>query len=145
MTESSHSSFVRGLAAVLRPKVDGTPVRRIVDHVWESVIEGGLETGQRLPTARELAVALGVSPRTIERAYKELERLGVVSARAGQGTFVSLDAPNAAARDRYKRLEAIAREAVQETEALGFSRFDLTDAIAELPAASDPDEEAADS
>jgi DNA-binding transcriptional regulator YhcF (GntR family) len=74
-----------------------------------------------------------------------LERLGVVSARAGEGTFVSLDAPDATVRDRYLRLEAIAREAVRETEALGFSRFDLTDAIAELPAASAPNEEAAES
>jgi hypothetical protein len=45
MTESSHISLVHGLAQALRPTVDGSPVRRIVDHVWEAVIEGGLETG----------------------------------------------------------------------------------------------------
>jgi len=141
LTELSPSAFTRRLALSLGSGGDTSLSRRIVDHVWEAVVEGVLETGERLPTSRQLAVELGASPKVVERAYQELERLGVVAVRAGEGTFVSLDAPDAEVRERYQRLAAIASEAVREAEALGFTRYDLSDTIAEQPAEPAPDSE----
>lgn len=62
----------------------------IVEELWLAVVEGSLESGTRLPTPRQLAISLGVTPRSLERAYAELERRGVLVTRAGAGTFVSL-------------------------------------------------------
>lgn len=104
----------------------------IVEEVWLGVVEGSLSTGERLPTARQLAIALGVSPRSVEWAYEELERRGVIVTRMGQGTFVSLAPPSEEERARHRRLSELCREAVERAEALGFEVDDLLDAIAEF-------------
>jgi DNA-binding transcriptional regulator YhcF (GntR family) len=107
--------------------------RQISDQVWRDVISGVLETGSRLPTARAVAVGLGVAPNTVERAYAELARLGVVSVRQS-GAFVSLSVSEGQTREAADKLEQACRTAVAEAEALGFSIDDLMDALAELRA-----------
>lgn len=49
---------------------------------------GAIEAGKKLPPHRILADALGVTIGTVSRVYGELERLGLVVARVGDGTFV---------------------------------------------------------
>lgn len=109
------------------------PVSRlVVEEIWLAVVEGALEVGQRLPTARELAIALGVSPRTIERAYDELERRGVIGARPGAGTFVSLAPPPEEERARHQHFAELCARTVRRAAELGFDVDDLTDALAEF-------------
>ncbi|HEX6036546.1 PLP-dependent aminotransferase family protein [Longimicrobium sp.] len=60
----------------------------IVDALAHDVGRGALAPGQRLPTHRELARALGTSTGTITRAYIEAERRGLIHGRVGRGTFV---------------------------------------------------------
>ncbi|MFO7261500.1 MAG: GntR family transcriptional regulator [bacterium] len=110
----------------------GEPVAHlIVEELWESVVMGWLPTGARLPTARQLAIALSVSPRSVERAYAELERRGVIRTRPGEGTFVRLDPPSAEEQERRRAFAALCREVVARTRELGFSLDDLLDALAE--------------
>jgi len=110
----------------------GEPVAHlIVEELWESVVAGRLHTGARLPTARQLAIALSVSPRSVERAYAELERRGVIQTRPGEGTFVRLDPPSAEQQERRREFAALCREVVARTRELGFSLDDLLDALAE--------------
>jgi GntR family transcriptional regulator len=47
-----------------------------------------LRPGDQLPTAREVVSKLAINPNTVLKAYRELEREGLVAARPGQGTFV---------------------------------------------------------
>jgi len=106
--------------------------RQIVDCVWLEVVDGTLQTGDRMPTVRELSVELGLTPRSVERAYQQLEKLGVVASRPGEGTFVSLNAPDREIRERWVKLEALCREAAGSAGALGFSIDDLIDALVDL-------------
>lgn len=62
---------------------------QLVDQVRRAVLLGYLREGDRLPTVREVAAAVVVNPNTVAKAYRELERAGLVTPRAGQGTFVS--------------------------------------------------------
>lgn len=115
----------------------GEPVAHVIaEDVWLAVVEGTLASGERLPTIRQLAIGLGVSPRTVERAYEELERLGVATTRVGEGTFVSLHPPSDEERERRRAFRALCREALDRTEALGFTLEDLLDALAEFRTAS---------
>ncbi|MFW6079255.1 MAG: GntR family transcriptional regulator [Gemmatimonadota bacterium] len=110
----------------------GEPVAHlIVEEVWLAVVEGGLATGQRLPTARRLAIALGVSPRTVEWSYRELERRGVVVTRRGEGTFVGLDPPPEEERTRHRAFAGLCRATVERARELGFGVDDLLDALAQ--------------
>lgn len=62
---------------------------QLVDQVRRAVVLGYLHDGEQLPTVREVAAALVVNPNTVAKAYREMERAGLVSPRAGQGTFVT--------------------------------------------------------
>lgn len=104
----------------------------IVEELWLAVVEGSLDIGERLPTPRQLAIGLGVSPRSIERAYDELERRGVIVTRQGAGTFVSLAPASEEDRARHQRFAALCAEAVRRAADLGFGVDDLTDALAEF-------------
>ena len=52
------------------------------------VTEGVLAPGDRLPTVREIAADLGVSPATVSAAWQALARAGVVVSRGRAGSFV---------------------------------------------------------
>lgn len=104
----------------------------VVEELWLAVVDGSLETGERLPTTRELAIALGVRPRSIERAYVELERRGVLVTRPGSGSFVSLTQPSEEERSRHRELANLCRDAVQRASQLGFTVDDVLDALAEF-------------
>jgi GntR family transcriptional regulator len=95
------------------------------------VVTGTLETGERLPTVRQLAIDLSVPPTTVERAYRELEELGVVSAVPGQGVVVSLRDPDRSSVERRMQLERLCREVAAQAEGLGFTLDDLMEVLAE--------------
>jgi DNA-binding transcriptional MocR family regulator len=72
----------------------------IVEALSADIASGRLHRGERLPTHRALAKALGVDLTTVTRAYGEARRRGLTEARVGQGTFVAESparAPRAAA------------------------------------------------
>ena len=62
---------------------------QVVEQVRRGLLLGYLRDGDQLPTVREVAAALVVNPNTVAKAYRELEREGLVAPRAGQGTFVT--------------------------------------------------------
>ncbi|GAA4912644.1 GntR family transcriptional regulator [Streptomyces coeruleoprunus] len=61
---------------------------QIVQQTKEALRLGLLEPGDKLPTAREVVEATAINPNTVLKAYRELEREGLVEARRGLGTFV---------------------------------------------------------
>ncbi|MFF8608004.1 GntR family transcriptional regulator [Streptomyces sp. NPDC015346] len=61
---------------------------QIVQQTKQALRMGVLEPGDRLPTAREVVEATAINPNTVLKAYRELEREGLVEARRGLGTFV---------------------------------------------------------
>ncbi|MEU9704995.1 GntR family transcriptional regulator [Streptomyces sp. NPDC047981] len=61
---------------------------QIVQQTEQALRMGLLEPGDQLPTAREVVEATAINPNTVLKAYRELERAGLVEARRGLGTFV---------------------------------------------------------
>ncbi|MCQ9179741.1 GntR family transcriptional regulator [Streptomyces sp. IBSBF 2953] len=67
----------------------GVPAfQQIVQQTKQALRLGALVPGDRLPTAKEVAEVSAVNPNTTLKAYRELEREGLVEPRPGQGTFV---------------------------------------------------------
>ncbi|MEV8364710.1 GntR family transcriptional regulator [Streptomyces niveus] len=67
----------------------GVPAfQQIVKQTKQAMRLGVLVPGDRLPTAKEVAETSAVNPNTTLKAYRELEREGLVEPRPGQGTFV---------------------------------------------------------
>jgi GntR family transcriptional regulator len=124
------NALVRRLAARIRTGARQPVAHLIVEDLWLAVVEGTLAAGERLPTARQLAVELGVSPGTVERAYEDLERLGVAATRLGEGTFVALNPPAEEERARRQGLASLCRDALERAEALGFGVDDVLETLA---------------
>jgi GntR family transcriptional regulator len=62
---------------------------QIVRQVKDALRLGTLDVGDQLPTVREVVADLAVNPNTVAKAYRDLEREGLVVARQGRGTFVA--------------------------------------------------------
>jgi GntR family transcriptional regulator len=62
---------------------------QIVQQVKEALRLGVLDVGDQLPTVREVVAELAINPNTVAKAYRDLERQGLVVARQGRGTFVT--------------------------------------------------------
>jgi len=126
-----------GIAARLAPyldKGDEAPLyRQMVDRLWLDVITGTLDIGERLATVRQLAVDLGVHPGSVERAYRELELLGVFVVRPG-GTYVALGSPDTSSLERRTQLERLCRDLLTQARAFGFTVPELVDALRDLAA-----------
>jgi GntR family transcriptional regulator len=78
---------------------------QLVQQVHEALRLGLLEVGDRLPTAQQVVAALAINPNTVLKAYRDLEREGLVRARPGLGTFVvgGLPRTNPEAQARFRR------------------------------------------
>src|SRR3954454_17768811 len=76
-----------------------SPYLQLVRQIRHALRLGLLRQGDQLPTVKEVVARLAINPNTVLKAYRELERDGLVSARPGVGTFVTrslVDASHAA-------------------------------------------------
>lgn len=65
-----------------------SPYLQIIEQTKRALRLGVLQPGDQLPTAREVVEATAINPNTVLKAYRELEREGLVESRRGVGTFV---------------------------------------------------------
>jgi len=68
------------------------PARDIYGQLRGLIMSGQLGANERLPTVRQAAADLGVSPATAAKAYKLLEQDGLVVSRTAAGTRVAASA-----------------------------------------------------
>jgi GntR family transcriptional regulator len=87
---------------------------QVVAQVTFGVAAGDLEPGALIPSVRDLAQRLLVHPNTVARAFQDLERLGVVTARRGRGMEVTHEAPALCRVRRQEIIRGRIREALRE-------------------------------
>jgi GntR family transcriptional regulator len=77
--------------------LDGSPgvatYVQLVQQVRQAIRLGMLRAGDQLPTAQQVVAALAINPNTVLKAYRDLEREGLVRGRPGLGTFVIATLP----------------------------------------------------
>ncbi|WP_328328545.1 MULTISPECIES: GntR family transcriptional regulator [unclassified Streptomyces] len=61
---------------------------QIAQQTKQALRLGLLQPGDQLPTARAVVASTAINPNTVLKAYRELEREGLVEARRGMGTFI---------------------------------------------------------
>jgi GntR family transcriptional regulator len=106
---------------------------QIMDEVRRAIARGTLAVDQPLPSVRQLARDLRINPNTVGQAYRELERLGVVEGRPGQGTFVAKARVNVTQQRELVR--TVAARAVRDAHRYG---IDPEDVIAAMRADAAP-------
>jgi GntR family transcriptional repressor for pyruvate dehydrogenase complex len=75
--------------AVLGPVARSSVVDAVADRLRGEILAGRLPAGSRLPSERELSLALGVNRLTLRAALARLEALGLIATRHGASTLVT--------------------------------------------------------
>jgi GntR family transcriptional regulator len=114
---------------MIDPK-SGVPFyRQIIEQVKFGIARGTLESGDRLPTVRQLAVDLSINPNTVIRAYRELEIEKVINTQQGSGTFVSDRRPDVDRLELQRMLDQILTEMLARASAYGFTVDDVLEGL----------------
>ncbi|ALF11759.1 MULTISPECIES: GntR family transcriptional regulator [Bacillota] len=101
---------------------------QIMEMINKKIARNEWKAGEKLPSVREMAVKTGVNPNTIQRTYSELERMGIVETRRGQGTFVT-ENEEAIGRLREKLKQDIVDDFIRNMAELGFTLDDMIAAL----------------
>ncbi|BAS26108.1 GntR family transcriptional regulator [Limnochorda pilosa] len=97
---------------------------QIVDEVKRAIARGELRPGDRIPSQRDLAVQVRVNPNTVQRAYREMERLEMTETVRGEGTFVTQN-PALVRSLRGEMAQRALERFLQEMRGLGFEEPEI--------------------
>lgn len=93
---------------------------QICEQLCAHIAAGQFVPGQRLMSVREVALAAGINPNTVQRAFGQLEQQGVLNSERGAGWFVSADI-QAAVELRQKIAQEKTQAFFEEMAGLGLS------------------------
>lgn len=105
-----------------------TPIyRQLEESIMELIVLGVYETDIQLPSVRTLGVELGINPNTIQKAYQELEAMGVTYSVAGKGSFVQGISP----AQEHIRIKALSKldVAVREVHLSGVTKREVVELV----------------
>nr|WP_249308775.1 GntR family transcriptional regulator [Lederbergia citrea] len=103
---------------------------QIADQVFQQIVRGHFKPGDKLPSVREMAIQAGVNPNTIQRSYTEMERMGVVETKRGQGTFV-IERESIVIELKQTLQKEIIGQFVKSMEELGLSQKQMISGLEE--------------
>jgi GntR family transcriptional regulator len=86
---------------------------QIADHIRGAVAAGVYRPGEAIPSVRVLALDLTVNPNTVQRAFEELEREGLIEVRKGLGMFVAKNGVNAAVTQSEQAMQGAFVQAIR--------------------------------
>jgi len=136
----THASAPDRLLARLKLERNGVPIYvQLRDQILEAIRTGAIESGERLPTMRQVAVALRIDLNTVRHAYDELERLGALTLERGRGSFVS-DLSPAQGRELAlaQTAEVLAAGVLARAREAGVTPAEVAAALARLIEKEDP-------
>jgi GntR family transcriptional regulator len=109
---------------------DGVPIyQQIVNQVKYLVASSTLAQGDELPPIRKLAELLLINPNTVARAYRDLEREGVVECKRGGGTHVTAQRSPLSRQEKERVLSDRADALLSEARQLNVSFDELLDLV----------------
>ena len=92
---------------------------QLMDQVKHAIEMGALRPGEQLPTIRKVAEDLVMNPNTVARAYRELERAGIIEVKHGAGAFVSQSATGPT--KMLRKAQAVVQTAVERLASSGLT------------------------
>src|ERR1700677_4035427 len=118
------------MLSTLRIHDNGIPIYvQLREQILAAIGRGVLSRGAQLPTMRQVAVALSIDLNTVQRAYAELEREGVLTTMRGRGSFVAA-APSA--KSRPGEIRDFAFKVAGEAQAQGIPLAELAEALKKI-------------
>lgn len=97
---------------------------QVVDEIKRLLMNGELKLGDKLWSARDMAILYKINPNTAARVYKELEQEELCFTKRGLGTFLTEDA-DVVNRLRNERAENLVMQFVNGFRDLSFSEKEM--------------------
>ena len=103
---------------------------QVIQEIKLKMIRGELPLGEKMPSARDLALTYQINPNTANRIYKEMEAEGLVFTKRGLGTYVTEDA-GILDRIREELAQKHSREYVLMMKAIGMTKAEILQLVEE--------------
>jgi len=106
--------------------------RQIMRQITDAIAGGRLGQGDKLPSQRDLAEQLVISPLTVKKAYDELEREGIIETRRGRGTFIDVAIGAVDPERQRQRLRDDVRRLLTQAHLAGVPLADVRRLLSEV-------------
>jgi GntR family transcriptional regulator len=114
---------------------------QIADGIREAVAAGVFRPGESLPSLRALALEVQVNPNTVQRAYDELAREGLIYSQRGKGLFVADEAKSDALTNARHQVRRSFEEGIRAGSSAGMNARELSGVFKECLNGQSPSEE----
>ena len=94
---------------------------QIADGIRESVASGVYVPGETIPSLKAMALQVQVNPNTVQKAYDELAREGLIYSQRGKGLFVAEQGKSSAKTSAQQSVRRTFREGIRAARAVGMS------------------------
>ena len=109
-----------------------TPVyEQIINQLEHFILTGILTADTQIPSVRNLSVSLSINPNTIQKAYAELDRNGIIYSVPGRGCFITKEAKSILSNQKMGKLSNL-KELVSELKLAGLSIDTVIDTVKEV-------------
>ncbi|MGN7373880.1 GntR family transcriptional regulator YtrA [Bacillus halotolerans] len=113
-----------------------TPIyEQIIQQMKELCLKGIMKPGDKLPSVRELATIIIANPNTVSKAYKELEREGIIETLRGRGTYISENAKTTLVEGKMTMIKEQLKQLIIDAHYAGVELDKLQEWIKEISAA----------
>ena len=122
------SSLTKKGVTILEFK-NGIPIYiQLISYVKISIVNGKYPPGSKIPAVREMALEVGVNPNTVQRAFTELEREGLLRTERTNGRFVTEDS-DMLISVKKNMSDSMIEEFFNKLEQLGMSRKEIVESV----------------
>ncbi len=112
-------------------KISRIPIyEQIVEGIQKEILLGLIKPSEQLPSIRELAVTLPANPNTVQKAFIELERRGIIISSPGRGCYVAENAAETL-KNRLKTKLLSIKSISEELAMGGISEEEVISAVKE--------------
>lgn len=103
----------------LNPNSETPLYLQIVEQTKLAIAKGYFSNGDKFPSVRELSRKLLINQATVSKAFKELDRQGIIETKSGIGTFICFD--DEKINDRVDEINKKLQDELIEARYLGIS------------------------
>lgn len=101
---------------------------QLVEKICGDIMRGQRKLGEKMPSVRDYAIEVGVNVNTVQRVYKELEKMGIIETKRGQGTYITSNEKEVDVLREYMK-EKIVEQFFHNIREFGFTKQEIIDQL----------------
>jgi GntR family transcriptional regulator len=102
--------------------------KQIVEQVKRFIMTGIFKAGDQMPSVRSMSARLSINPNTIQKAYTELDMLGLIRSVPGKGCYITEDAVLKLKESKVKELDRL-EEVIRDLILAGISKESILECV----------------